>query len=55
MPLRKGKSEKVISGNVREMVDAGHPINQAVAAAYRQAGHGNSKAKKKPAKRKGKR
>ncbi len=38
MPLRKGKSRKVISSNVREMVEAGHPQRQAVAAALRTAG-----------------
>lgn len=49
MPLKSGKSKKVIESNVREMVKSGHPVDQAVAAAYRKAGHGNS------TKRKGKR
>jgi hypothetical protein len=44
MPLKKGKSEKVIAENIREMRKAGHPQQQAVAAAMRTAG--------KPAKRK---
>ena len=33
MPLKHGKSQETISSNIREMIDAGHPQNQAVAAA----------------------
>lgn len=37
MPLNKGTSAKVISQNIREMVQAGHPPRQAVAAALHTA------------------
>jgi hypothetical protein len=38
MPLHKGKLDKVISKNIEEMMKAGHPQDQAVAAAMRMAG-----------------
>lgn len=34
MPLAKGSSNETFENNVSEMVKAGHPINQALAAAY---------------------
>lgn len=34
MPLIKRKSQKAFHDNIREMVKAGHPVKQAVAAAY---------------------
>jgi hypothetical protein len=45
MPLKKGSSKKVISENIKEMIEAGHPKNQAVAASLNNAG--KSKKKKK--------
>lgn len=32
MPLKKGNSRQTVSTNIREMVNAGHPQKQAVAA-----------------------
>ncbi len=37
MPLKSGSSRPVISSNIHEMVAAGHPVNQAVAAALHNA------------------
>jgi hypothetical protein len=33
MPLKKGTSDKTVSSNIREMIKAGHPRKQAIAAA----------------------
>jgi hypothetical protein len=37
MPLAKGKSQKVISSNIKEMIQAGKPKKVAVAAALNTA------------------
>jgi len=42
-PLEKGSSREVISHNIGEMVRAGHPQKQAIAAAMRSAGKSRSR------------
>jgi len=37
MPLKKGSSHKVIDENIHDMIKAGHPVKQAVAAALHSA------------------
>jgi hypothetical protein len=38
MPLRKGRSKKVIKSNIATEIRHGKPVKQAVAIAYRKAG-----------------
>ena len=49
MPLKKGKSEEVVSENIRREMHAGKPQDQAIAIAMSKAG--KSKTKKKSSKK----
>lgn len=49
MPLKAGTSRETVSDNIREMVKAGHPQNQAVAAAMRKKRE-SGKGKRRPRK-----
>lgn len=55
MPLRPGSSNEVIEQNAHEMMAAGHPEDQAWAAAYRNAGRSRRRVKAKIKKGGGKR
>jgi len=46
MPLKSGSSNAVVSANIKELINAGHPHDQAVAIAMRQAGRSNKVHKK---------
>ena len=43
MPLRKGKSKKTVSSNIRELRHSGYPERQAVAIAMSKAGKSRKK------------
>ncbi len=45
MPLHKGKSKKVVSQNIKEMMASGYPQKQAVAAALSTARKSRKKRK----------
>lgn len=46
MPLKKGTSKKIISQNIKKMMDEGYPQRQAVAASLNSAGKGKQRRKK---------
>ena len=43
MPLKKGKSKKAISSNIKELRHSGRPQNQAIAIAMQKAGKSKKK------------
>lgn len=47
MPLKKGSSQETIHKNINEMVKAGHPLRQAIAAALNMAGKKKGKSRGK--------
>ena len=46
MPLKKGKSKKIISKNIGELQRSGYPPKQSVAIAYSEARDGKKRKKK---------
>lgn len=58
MPLKPGDSKSTVSSNIKEMVDSGHPKDQAVAASLDEArkstrptSRSSSRSKKRSSKR----
>lgn len=47
MPLKKGRSKKVISANISELRHSGRPEKQSIAIAMSEAGKSKPKKKKK--------
>jgi len=54
MPLKPGKSKKVVSENIGEMIESGHPRKQAIAASLSKARASGAKIPMKVKKKKGK-
>lgn len=52
MPLKKGKSPNIMSGNIKELVRSGYPQKQSVAIAEEKAGKSKDMQSKKSMKKK---
>ena len=46
MPLKSGKSDKVVSSNIKELRHSGYPEKQSIAIAMNKAGKSNQQPKK---------
>ncbi len=53
MPIKKGKSRKVIGENIKELESSGRPKNQAIAIALSEARKSGAKIPKKSKKDRG--
>ena len=51
MPLKKGKSKKAVSYNIKEMMHSGRPKKQSIAIAMHTAGLSKKKKKAKKSKK----
>lgn len=47
MPLKSGKSKKIVSSNISKMIGEGYPRKQAIAASLTKAGLSRKSKKKK--------
>ena len=52
MPLKKGKSDKVVGENIAELERSGRPKNQSIAIAMSEAGRSKKKKDEKKPKKK---
>lgn len=43
MPLKRGRSDKAVSHNIRKLIQEGYKPNQAVAISYQKAGRSRKK------------
>lgn len=52
MPLKKGRSNKTVSTNIRELRNSGYPEKQSIAIAMRKAGRTKKKTTRRSTKKK---